>query len=70
MMAIRAWLRRHGIGDCGITNRKDLDMFELYDDKAERVIKDSGRICSGCRSQRNSREGEDLAPGAIRLTDC
>lgn len=68
--AIRAWLKRHDIGECGITNRKDLDMIELYDDKAKRVVKDSGRICSGCRSQRNSREGEDFAAGGVQLTDC
>lgn len=68
--SIRAWLKRHGIDECGITDRKDLDMLELYDDKAKRVIKDDGRLCSGCRSQRNSREVEEHSAGGILLTDC
>lgn len=70
--SIRAWLKRHGIEGCGVTNRKDLDMISLYDDKAKRVIKDAGRLCSGCRSQRNSHHSATVALHSDEsiLTDC
>lgn len=51
--SIRNWLKQHGIGGCGITDRKDLEMIELYDDKARRVIQDEGRVCNGCRKHKN-----------------
>lgn len=51
---IRKWLDRHDISECKVTNQKDLDMAALYDDKAVRVIKDSGMLCTGCRSVRHS----------------
>ena len=70
--SIRAWLKRHGIEQCGITDRKDLEMIEFYDDKARRVVKDTGRLCSGCRPSRISseRNHSEHRTGKILLTDC
>lgn len=70
--SIRNWLNLHGIGDCGITNSKDLDMIELYDDKAKRVVKDQGRICSGCRSNKHGSLGSGMQYSSEdeALTDC
>lgn len=72
--AIRAWLRRHGIEGCGITDRKDLDMMELWDDKARRVEKDTGKLCSGCKPKRANHSRYPML-GALtvdtdELTDC
>lgn len=73
--SIRAWLKRHNIGDCGITDRKDLDMLELWDDKARRVEKDNGKVCSGCRPKLGNhssyaRPGSGSMAGEAMLTDC
>ncbi|SPJ35266.1 hypothetical protein [Kushneria phyllosphaerae] len=65
--AIRAWLRQHDIDKCGITDRKDLDMIELWDDKARRVEKDTGKVCSGCRPKPSNHSSLD---GAVVFTDC
>lgn len=45
---VREWLKRHGLEQMAITNVKDLDMEALYDDKAIRVERNTGRLCSGC----------------------
>lgn len=70
--SIQAWLKRHGIEECGITDRKDLEMIEFYDDKARRVVADTGRLCSGCRPSRRSleRKHREHATGEALLTDC
>lgn len=39
---IQEWLKRHGIGGLEITNAKDFDMVELWDDKAIQVISNTG----------------------------
>lgn len=70
--SIRAWLKRHGIEQCGITDRKDLELIEFYDDKARRVVQDTGRLCSGCRPQRRSveRKSREHSSDEVLLTDC
>lgn len=70
--SIRAWLKRHGIEKCGITDRKDLEMIEFYDDKARRVVQDTGRLCSGCRPSRRSseRKSREHAADELLQTDC
>ncbi|MGZ8248722.1 hypothetical protein, partial [Methylomagnum sp.] len=50
--AVKAWLRRHGLGDLVVTNIKDFDMVELWDDKAIRVKRNKGHVCGGCLRQR------------------
>ncbi len=39
---VRAWLDKLGLQDVEITNVKDHDMIELWDDRAIRVIKNVG----------------------------
>lgn len=46
--AVKEWLRQHGLGDLAITNVKDFDMVELWDDKAIRVKRNTGHACGGC----------------------
>lgn len=39
---IQGWLERHGIGGLEITNVKDFDMIEFWDDRAVQVIPNTG----------------------------
>jgi len=41
---IKAWLEKHGIGQLEITNIKDPGMIQLWDDRAVRVQKNTGKI--------------------------
>lgn len=41
---IQAWMSRHGLPDLEITNVKDYYMERLYDDRAIRVERNTGRI--------------------------
>lgn len=43
--AVRAWLDKHGMQDLGITNVKDFGMIELWDDRAVRVMTNTGIPC-------------------------
>ncbi|PIE61697.1 MAG: hypothetical protein CSA29_01995 [Desulfobacterales bacterium] len=43
---IRAWLLENGLPDLEITNVKDYLMERLYDDRAIRVERNTGRILS------------------------
>lgn len=38
------WLKRHGLPDLEITNVKDFEMIELWDDRCVRVEINTGRI--------------------------
>lgn len=44
---IEAWLERHGIGGLEVTNVKDFEMTELWDDRAVRVVFNTGEPCRG-----------------------
>jgi hypothetical protein len=46
--AVKEWLRQHGLGDLEVTNIKDFDMVELWDDKAIRVKRNTGHAGGGC----------------------
>jgi hypothetical protein len=47
--SIENWCQIH-IGEIlPVTDRKDCGMVNLYDDKAIRVNKDTGELCTGCR---------------------
>ena len=39
---VRSWLKKHGLGNLEITNQKDYDMIELWDDRAVRVMSNTG----------------------------
>jgi len=40
--AVEAWLKKHGLGGLEVTNEKDYDMVELWDDRAVRVMCNTG----------------------------
>jgi hypothetical protein len=73
--AVKAWLKEHGLEACAITNSKDFDMTELWDDKARRVEKNKGRLCKGCKSagHHGAASGQNLVLSRAlsqALTDC
>ena len=39
---IKAWLEKHGLPDLEVTNAKDMDMIELWDDRCVQVIANTG----------------------------
>lgn len=45
---VKQWLRAHGLGELAVTNAKDFDMVELWDDRAIRVKRNTGHACGGC----------------------
>ena len=45
--AIKAWCREHLGKELPVTNVKDADMVVLYDDRAVRVEKNTGRLLGG-----------------------
>lgn len=45
---ITEWLKDQGLPALPITNRKDSDMEELWDDRAIRVQHNKGEPCPGC----------------------
>ena len=40
---VEAWLHEHGLGMLKVTNVKDFEMIELWDDRAVQVIPNTGR---------------------------
>ena len=40
---IQTWLKKHGLPELEITNAKDMDMIELWDDRCVQVIPNTGR---------------------------
>lgn len=47
-LMIGRWLEEHGLPALAITNKKDWEMQELWDDRAIRVKHNEGDPCSGC----------------------
>ncbi len=43
---IKEWLKKHSLPDLEITNCKDMDMIELWDDRAIQVVPNTGRPIS------------------------
>ena len=39
---IKAWLKKHDLPDLEVTNAKDMDMIELWDDRCVQVIANTG----------------------------
>jgi hypothetical protein len=48
---IEKWLNDNGIGGLAITNKKDWQMIELWDDRAIRVKHNMGKPCNECEHQ-------------------
>lgn len=44
---VKEWLKKHGLPDLEVTNCKDMDMIELWDDRAIQVIPNTGRPVVG-----------------------
>lgn len=40
---VEAWLKKHGLENIEVTNQKDFDMLELWDDRAIQVIENTGK---------------------------
>lgn len=64
---VEAWLKSNGLPALNVTNVKDADMSEFWDNRAVRVEPDTGNVCSGC--------GKALKKGGNHsafstLTDC
>lgn len=67
---IKAWLIEHELPSLKITNKKDLGMGELWDDRAVRVEIDKGTPCRACAAalaaaggqftEQRQREGVDF----------
>ena len=39
---IKQWLTKHGLPDLEVTNCKDMDMIELWDDRCVQVVPNTG----------------------------
>lgn len=73
VIGIRGWLRRHRLPDMPITNVKEPNMLQLWDDKAVRVLHNDGKPCSGCEpqgKQANHSAASTYSPQGEELTDC
>lgn len=46
---IREWLRQHGLPELEITNVKDFEMIECWDDRAVEVVTNTGRPANPLR---------------------
>lgn len=55
VQAIRAWLARHGLPDLEVTNAKDFNLIELWDDRCVEVARNAGRPVNQERMQRPPR---------------
>jgi hypothetical protein len=63
---VQAWLQANGLPMLNITNIKDSEMGEFWDDKAVRVETDTGQPCSRCLAA-NKRDGNH---SSLSHTDC
>ncbi|CAJ0997226.1 hypothetical protein [Sodalis praecaptivus] len=62
---MQSWLRTQGLPSLTITNIKDSEMSQLWDDRAIWVVKNTGKVCAGCE-KRHALTAEDQGT----LTDC
>lgn len=44
---VKAWLEKQGLPDLEVTNQKDFNMIELWDDRAVQVIPNTGKPVLG-----------------------
>lgn len=45
---VKKWLKDNGLGDLVVTSNKDEGLIELWDDRAVRVVRNTGAPCSSC----------------------
>ncbi|WP_186369352.1 hypothetical protein [Yersinia bercovieri] len=64
---VSSWLKSNGLPPFQVTNIKDSKMVELWDDKAIRVIKNSGNPCPSCK---NAHKYSDSEIDPQFFTDC
>lgn len=69
---IAKWLDDNGIGGLAITNQKDSNMAELWDDLAIRVVPNSGKVCAECAkcARFNQHEPNSHSFAARTETNC
>ena len=61
---VKQWLKLQGLEALEVTNQKDFDLLELWDDRARRVIRNEGRFCNSCGVV------VGFSDQAVFLTDC
>ncbi|MEN3260027.1 hypothetical protein AAH678_14965 [Sodalis endosymbiont of Spalangia cameroni] len=49
--AVQSWLRAQGLPALTVTNMTDSEMLQLWEDRAIRVVKNTGKICAGCEKR-------------------
>ena len=51
IVAIQAWLKKHGLDICTmeVTNQKDFEMIQLWDDRAIQIIPNTGERADGVK---------------------
>ncbi|MEL5512364.1 hypothetical protein PTR77_08535 [Serratia bockelmannii] len=60
-----SWLEDHNLPALTVTNAKDSELTQIWDDKAIRVTKNTGKVCSGCgKGHSLTSECDDI------FTDC
>lgn len=47
VLPVHKWLEKHGFGWLEVTNVKDFGCVEIWDDRAVRVITNTGKPCCG-----------------------
>ncbi|HBA9511440.1 TPA: hypothetical protein J1413_001361 [Escherichia coli] len=48
VVLVKKWLKDNGLGDLVVTCNKDEGLIELWDDRAVRVVRNTGAPCSSC----------------------
>ncbi|MDO9571196.1 MAG: hypothetical protein Q7J58_17740 [Hydrogenophaga sp.] len=59
--AVQKWLKKNNLPVLPITNIKSAGLQSLWDDRAVRVHRNTGKICNGCNSVQHS---------GHEITDC
>ncbi|SER48900.1 MULTISPECIES: hypothetical protein [Pseudomonas] len=50
-LKIQRWLEKYGLGNLAVTNKKDWEMQELWDDRAIRMKPNKGEPCGECEGK-------------------
>lgn len=66
--SVKSWLAKHGLPELEVTNQKDFDMIELWDDRAIQVVPNSG--IPVLRMSQNSRPKAPLLPEEKNEETC
>ena len=68
---IQAWLKNNGMPSLNVTNVKDAEMSEFWDNRAVHVEADTGNVCPGC-AKALKKAGNHSAFSSVfsEFTDC